>query len=51
MADLLYNVLLVLLCSVLGLIAIYVVFRVGTLAVLKSIEDQNRKQQLAKEEG
>ena len=51
MADLLYNSIMVLLVFMLGLIALYIVLRVGTLAVLKTKEEfttQQRKQQLAK---
>jgi hypothetical protein len=54
LADLLANVVTILIGSVLGLIGVYLIIRVGTMAVLKSIDDfrpsrDDRKQQLAKE--
>ena len=51
MADLLSNVAECAIFAMLGLIAVYVTFRVATIAVLKSINDWNdsRKAQLAKE--
>jgi len=39
LADLLINLVLVLLYSMLGLIGIYIVLRVGSLAILKSLDD------------
>jgi hypothetical protein len=50
LADQLINLMMVLLYVVLGIFTIYLTLRVGSLAILKSIDDikQQRKQQLAK---